>query len=155
MKKGFTIIEVMLAGSIILVIALALFEGVMAGARTCHENSELLAADAYAWDVAWKRFNEDFSQSYKSASLPLVIAENLSSNAMPVLYYEGSPATCYVTVSNAADRTDWTGRVIDVNVCWGPANDRRILAPMAGVTYHRAFNHVISVQRSLVGRGAP
>ncbi len=57
MRKGFTLTECMVAGAIFCVTALALLQGIPMVNRIATENAQLLAADAVAWDAAWKTFN--------------------------------------------------------------------------------------------------
>ena len=59
-RGGATLIEVMLAAAILSLMVLALFEGIAVSARIARENAEYLQADAYAFDLAWKRFNESY-----------------------------------------------------------------------------------------------
>ena len=148
-RNGFSLVEVMLAGSLLCLVTLALFEGIIVGARVVHEDSEVLAADSLAWDVAWKRFNEDYSRNFRPGQLPFTLEENISSNRMPALWYEGSAPKCYTVISNSPDRT---GRVIDVNVEWGPKTARKILYPRSGSSDAKSYNHPVRVYRSLLGR---
>ena len=148
-RRGFSLVETMLAGALLTLVTLALFEAVITGARIVHENSEALAADALAWDSLWKRFNEDFDSSYRAGTLPFTREETVTSNRMSVLWYPGSPAKLVTVVSNSADRT---GRVIDVNVEWGPSSSRKSLMPRTGA---KSFNHPVRVYRSLLGRVNP
>ena len=50
-KRGVTLVEVMLAASILALMVLALFEGIAVSARVARENAEYLQADAYAFDA--------------------------------------------------------------------------------------------------------
>ena len=56
-RRGVTLVEVMLAGSIIVLASLAIFEGIIVSARIAHENAEILKAEAVVWDAVWKKFN--------------------------------------------------------------------------------------------------
>ena len=133
---GQTLVEVMLAGAITVMLTLVLLESLIFGARTARENSQLLAADAYAFDTAWRHFNESFE------NMPSALKGQpytLSSNAVPVLSSGEWPAArSYVTVTNAG-----AGKIIAVDVEWGPAGRRRRLSD-----YHR-----IELFRSAVNRG--
>ena len=61
-RGGFTLVEVMLAGAIAVLMTLSLMEGLVVSAKISHENSELLAADAFAWDTAWKWLNNHLDE---------------------------------------------------------------------------------------------
>lgn len=130
-RSGVTLVEVMLAGAVLLVVMLSLFEGVLVCARLTKENSELLAARHYAFDVAWNRMNERAENLLKykyTNAAPLV--ETISSNAAPVLYRAGSPARSYTIITNVPGKQ---GVMIAVNVEWGPAGKRKILCRRSNV----------------------
>lgn len=148
-RAGVTLIEVMLAGFITMLVALALFEGVAVASRISRENSELLAADAYAWDTIWQTFN----RLYQSPQNLGTTTTTLGEADMPPLYYAKSPAKCYTTVAyhrNAENKID--GTQITVNVEWGPANARRRLSNATGAATAKSFNHVVTVYRSNIPR---
>ena len=136
--RGATLIEVMLAGSILLLMVLSLFEGIAVAARIARENAEYLQADAYAFDLAWKRYNEKYSalRSFVSASSPVrTIDEAIDNNgvveAAPMLYRSGSPAVSHTTITRITDPNDASvelGLLISVDVEWGAANSRRRLS---------------------------
>ncbi len=134
-KRGLTLIEVMLAASITALMVLVLLEALIFGARVAKENSQILAADAYAFDVAWRHCNESFDkmQTLRNQSY------DISSNAAPAISLAGWPkAKCYVTVTNAG-----TGKMIAVDVEWGATGHRKNLN-----SYHRT-----EVFKSQVERG--
>ena len=85
-KRGVTLVEVMLAGAITVLVALAVMQGVILSVRICHENSELLAAEAYAWDTAWKwlnKKNEDLNDSAQPLYYPNANGFDITSNEWP------------------------------------------------------------------------
>lgn len=148
-KSGVTLIEVMLASFITLLVALSLFEGIAIAARLSHENSEFLAADAFAWDSIWQVFNEKY-QSPKNLGTTSCTLEKAD---MPVLYYEGSPAVRYTTIAYSRDSANKiVGTQISVNVEWGPADSRKRLSNATGSSNARSFNHVVTVFRSSIPR---
>lgn len=157
MRSGFSIAECMLTGSLICLLALVSFEGIIAASRIVHENSEFLAADALAWDVAWKRFNESPSelQSVQRPWTNPVVDQDVTSrgrdqSAAPALWYgANNPVQVYSVITNAADGL---GVMIHVNVEWGPAGHRRALSPVSGKRL-KHFNHDIGVYRSKLERG--
>lgn len=122
MRKGFTLTECMLASSIICLTALVSLEGVIVTTRIAHENSEILAADAIAWDAAWKRFNEDFTKLKVGESS----TETLSDDAAGPLNAYDTPAQLIVSVT---DDDNFPGlRKVITDVEWGPSNKRRRLS---------------------------
>lgn len=163
MRKGFTLTEAVLASSLLCFVSLGLFEGIITASKIAHENSEFLAADALAWDVAWKRFNEPYAnltESLRPYSNPIVETVSTSNgkekSAAPVLWYgSGSPAKVYTVISNGVYRIngyEQQGVLISVNVEWGPAKDRRSLAPIRNKTT-RHFGHQVEIFRGTMERG--
>lgn len=157
MRGGFTLVEVMLAGAIAVFMTLALMEGLVVSAKISHENSELLAADAFAWDTAWKWLNKsykdlpDVKHTYDSVT---DTAMAMTTNDCPVLNFEhaGGDPRVVVTVdmcdgTNVVVRHGTNVKVkrIDVDVEWGPAGDRKRLSQYKGV----------SVYKSQIDRGVP
>ena len=136
-KSGVTLLEVMLASSITAVLVLVLLETLIFGARIAKENSQLLAADAYAFDVAWRLCNVAHDNLPTSANANWYA---ISSNAAPAISLAGwDPARCYVTITNAGG-----GKVIAVDVQWGPSGRRRSLN-----SYHRTEIFKSKVERGL------
>ena len=133
-KRGATLIEVMLAASIFALMVLSLFEGIVVSARIARENAEYLQADAYAFDLAWKRYNESYAalRNFVSATVPeQTFNENITEDAAPMLYRAGSPAVSYTTITRIVDPNDTSvelGVYISVDVEWGAANSRRRLS---------------------------
>ena len=132
-KRGVTLVEVTLAGALFSFVVLGLFEGIAVAARIARENSEYLAADAYAFDLAWKRFNEDYSKlkALRSELNGRIITEAISSNAVPILYIPGSEAVARTTITwprDNANQERQDGLVISVDVEWGPAGKRHRLS---------------------------
>lgn len=126
--RGATLIEVMLAASIFMLMVLALFEGIAVAARIARENAEYLQADAYAFDLAWKRYNESYLALRGLSATP---DEEITEEAAPMLYRAGSPAVSHTTITRIADPNDASvelGLLISVDVEWGAANSRRRLS---------------------------
>ena len=67
-RRGVTLVEVMLAGSIAVLLTLACLEGVIVATRISHENAQLLAAEAFAWDTAWKWLNKPYDELNNSTT---------------------------------------------------------------------------------------
>lgn len=137
--RGITLTEVMVAGAIFSLLALTLFEGVGLAARLSQENAEYLAADAYAFDLAYKRSRESFSELLKvlAAQNGAAMRETISSNACPVIFRPGSGnAATSLTRINWAKTADGyddpNALLISVDVEWGPQNKRHALSDRFG-----------------------
>ena len=134
-RRGVTFIEVMLAASILALTVLAVFEGIAVSARIARENAEYLQADAYAFDLAWKRYNENYSslrnlmgKTLTQVELP---SEEITEEAAPMLYRAGSAAQSYTTIKRVMDPNDASvelGILISVDVEWGASGARRRLS---------------------------
>ena len=134
-KRGVTLIEVMLAASILALMVLSLFEGIAVSARIARENAEYLQADAYAFDLAWKRYNENYSslrnligKNQTQVELP---SEEITEEAAPMLYRAGSAAQSYTTIKRVMDPNDASvelGILISVDVEWGTPGARQRLS---------------------------
>ena len=127
MKKGFSLVECMLAGSITCLMVLVLFEGIIVAGRIAHENSQYLAASDYAFDLAWVKMNEAVEKLRDHADKTETVT--MSKESAPTLYYENSPARSYVKFEqDDANSGVW----ITTNVEWGPAGRRRRLNTSSG-----------------------
>ena len=125
----------MLAASILALMVLSLFEGIAVSARIARENAEYLQADAYAFDLAWKRYNENYSslrnlmgKNQTQVELP---SEEITEEAAPMLYRAGSAAQSYTTIKRVMDPSDASvelGILISVDVEWGASGARRRLS---------------------------
>ncbi|MBQ3288599.1 MAG: hypothetical protein IJH50_04240 [Kiritimatiellae bacterium] len=165
MRGGFTLVEMMLAGAIAVLMTLALMEGLIVSAKVSHENSELLAADAFAWDTAWKWLNKSYDElpavappgrTYDSATDTSMA---MTTNDCPVLNFEhtgGDPRVvvrvvmCEGTGAIARHGTNVKVKRIDVDVEWGPEGDRKCLNGLCGSAN---YSHPVSVYKSPIDRG--
>ena len=163
-RRGVTLVEVMLAGAIAVLLTLACLEGVIVSTRIAHENSQLLAAEAYAWDTAWRWLNKPYDELNNSTSpkfYPDAGYSVVSSNDCPMLCKElngGSDAKLYVRVqlltgSAMPVRHGDSAAVkrIDVDVEWGPSTSRRRLNSLS--TSGRTFSIPVSVYKCQIDRG--
>lgn len=163
-RRGVTLVEVMLAGSIAVLLTLACLEGVIVSTRIAHENSQLLAAEAYAWDTAWKWLNksyDDLNNSNVARFYPDAGFETISSNACSMLCRElngGADAKLYVRVrllsgGEALVRHGALAAVkqIDVDVEWGPSTARRRLNSLGASGM--SFNIPVTVYKCELDRG--
>ena len=139
MRKGFTLLECMLAGSLLCLLAVAFLKGIAVTSRVAHENAQVLAADGIVWDAIWKKFNEDYDSLRVKAAAD---EEELSESAAPELYVEGSPPVLSVRVSAVIGYPDL--REISADLEWGPAAERKRYSD-----YQPAF-----VYRSPLGRAS-
>ena len=164
MRSGATLVEVALAGAIAVLLTLAFMEGIAVAARISHENSQLLAAEAYAWDTAWKWLNKPYDELNNTATAafyPSAAGETVSSNACPVLCRAlngGADAKVFVRVTfltgaSALRRheADAEAKLIEVDVEWGPASDRRCLNGLASGA--RSYSVPVSVYKGPLERG--
>ena len=164
MRRGATLVEVALAGAIAVLLTLAFMEGIAVAARISHENSQLLAAEAYAWDTAWKWLNkpcDELNNTATAAFYPSAAGETVSSNACPVLCRAlngGADAKVFVRVTfltgaSALRRheADAEAKLIEVDVEWGPASDRRCLNGLASGA--RSYSVPVSVYKGPLERG--
>lgn len=139
-RRGVTLVEVALAGALATLLALAFMEGVIVSSRIAHENAQLLAAEAFAWDTAWKWLNKSYDDLNGAATAkfyPDAGYATVSSNDCPMLCRElngGADARVYVRVAYLSGSAGplrhgerATGKRIDVDVEWGAVGDRRHL----------------------------
>lgn len=163
-RPGLTLIELMLAGAILGMLAFGSIWGIMHISRFVERRGELMAADGFCWDVAWAIFNSDYDllNAYMVNEVPeegkLARPEfgpayleikgvlrkkntgNWTSNydflsQLPA--YEANPPVCYIILSNRCESgmfRDDEGVFINVNLEWGPKGQRRFLMPRPETT---------------------
>ena len=172
-RGGFTLVEVMLAGSIAVLMTLALMEGIIVAAKISRENSQLLAAEAFAWDTAWKWLNKAYddlpAQAGDGVRYDLTIDGDFkrdtthgmlgaSTNDCPELVAAKVGAAPRIVVRvvlcPALSRHGKTlkAKRIDVDVEWGPEGDRKCLNGLCGANI-ASYGRPISVYKSPVNRG--
>ena len=61
-KAGVTLVEVMLAGAMTALAALATLEAFVVAGKIARENAEALRADNIAFDLLWRKFYGDYEQ---------------------------------------------------------------------------------------------
>ena len=162
-RCGFTLVEAMLAGAIAVLMTLALMEGLVVSAKVSHENSELLAAEAFAWDTAWRWLNKAHEHLEKKEYPQDGVGVEMSSNDCPVIYRADSPAKCYVHMETISPSNVGTGEVsvafsglrrIEVDVEWGPADARVCLSGGSSLSdAPQSYNVPIAVMKGNVDRG--
>ena len=146
--RGFTLVEAMVAGGVLSLATLALFEGISHAARLSRESAEVLQAEGVAWDAAWAAFNEDYdlllAECRRGAGGESERTVELSAEAAPLLARYDARPVLYVTLkSNDATTIDVDGSrkafvLVESDVAWGPGANRRRLS---------------AVQRTFVYRG--
>lgn len=130
LSRGVTLIEVMLAAAIFALMVMALFEGIAVSARIARENAEYLQADAYAFDLAWKLYNEGYEELQKHlGERTETLQESVAKEVVPMLNREGSPVVLRtriisISVPNPIGTTS-NGILISVDVEWGLPESRR------------------------------
>ena len=165
-RGGFTLIEVMLAGAIAVLMTLALMEGLVVAAKVSHENAELLAADAFAWDTAWRWLNKAYDELPSQTAG--VVYDSATDNAMVITTNDcpelaasktgGDPRVVVRVVlcdgAGAIPRhgTNVKAKRIDVDVEWGPAGDRKCLNGLCGADI-ATYGRPVSVYKSSIDRG--
>ena len=60
MRKGFTLVECMIAGAILTLVVTAFMRALSVINRVEHENAQYLEADAIVWDAIAANFNRDY-----------------------------------------------------------------------------------------------
>ncbi|MBO7684456.1 MAG: prepilin-type N-terminal cleavage/methylation domain-containing protein [Kiritimatiellae bacterium] len=169
-RGGFTLVEVMLAGAIAVLMTLALMEGIIVAAKISRENSQLLAAEAFAWDTAWKWLNKAYDDlPANGARYDVTVSGasardgdlSVSADDCPELLAAKAGASPRVVVSvvpcKDADALPRHGRTlkakrIDVDVEWGPEGDRKCLNGLCGADV-ASYGRPISVYKGSVDRG--
>jgi len=130
MRKGFTLVECMLAGSILSIAALGLLQGLGVLSRVAKENAEMLEADALAWDALAAAFNRDYEKialGTTRRALSSAEAPQLTSEETSRLLADGESAEAVLTLRvlrmPPAERD--VLRSIMCAVEWGEAGNRK------------------------------
>ena len=131
-KRGVTLVEVMLAGAILVLLSLAMFNGISVAVRIAHENAETLSAEAVVWDAVWKRFNEEYSMLLPTDGW---VSETLTTNAAPALSGYNMPPVLKLRVSAIPGYTSL--RCIEGDIEWGPTTKRRALSGTCPIFVYR------------------
>lgn len=140
MRGGFTVVESLVGAVILGFTAIAFFEGVAFFSRLSHENSELLTAEAVAWDAVWKTFNEPLENLEFVLSPPYEreFLQNLREEEAAQLCVYDAPPRLRLRVDALASgvATDelndvWWSRDlvrISADIEWGDSRCRRLLS---------------------------
>ena len=158
-RQGITLVEVMLAGAIVSILMGAFLAGIVTSAKVSRENSEILAAEAYAWDTAWKWFNkkdEELNDSDEPAFYPSGSGVEVLSNECPIIYRSDAPARCFVRVTGRVPADAAASafvKCIDVNVEWGASGGRRRLNLVGAPAGAESCNVPVTIFKSPIDRG--
>jgi len=119
-KAGVTLIEVMLAGAMTAVAALATLECFIVAAKIVHENAETLRADGIAFDLLWRKFYGDYEKmnSTVGKSPDWKDTSDTTSPYYSTSYTNRPSFTYYESVSNHLG-----GKILSVDLKYG-TNDR-------------------------------
>jgi len=160
---GATLVEVLLAGALLLLVSLSFFEGVVVAGGIAKENSEYLAADAFAYDLAMCVYSQNYETDESNSGIVVThkdISDMASSwggtgewqdipetsdgqSLVPVLAKDGWPTPQY-RVEVATSTRVKKGKLIQVDVQWGPAGNRQLLSN----------RHAVQIFRANIDRGA-
>ncbi|MBO7720862.1 MAG: type II secretion system protein [Kiritimatiellae bacterium] len=168
-RGGFTLVEVAVSSAIVVIMTLALMEGIVVSAKISHENAELLAADAFAWDTAWKWMNKSYDdikadlhgQTVKDYDSSADAGMLMTSNDCPELVSSktGGNPRVVVRVEKCADAQAISrhGKSLEVlrigvDVEWGPSGDRKCLNGLCGADIAN-YSHPVTVYKSTIDRG--
>lgn len=121
-KAGVTLVEVMLAGALTVVAALATFEGFIVATRIAHENALTLRADGIAFDLLWRKFYGDY-ETMTSTVGKTPVEKNTQDQGSP--YRQGLTSSVtnipqyayYESVSNYCG-----GKILSIDLKYGANN---------------------------------
>ena len=117
---GVTLVEVMLAGAMTAVAALATLECFIVAAKIVHENAETLRADGIAFDLLWRKFYGDYEKmnSTVGKTPEWKDTSDITSPYYSTTYTNRPSFTYYESVSNHLG-----GKILSVDLKYG-TNDR-------------------------------
>ena len=119
-KRGFTLVEVMVAGAILALLTCALLEGIIVAVKVSRDNSRHLAAEALAFDLAWLHFNRDYDGDLRKA---VATTTYDAAGLAPTL--ANADATARVLISSV---DGISGVLIHSEVAWGSAANRQTVS---------------------------
>ena len=105
MRRGFTLVECMVAGAILVLVVTAFMRALTVINRVARENAQYLEADAIVWDAIAETFNRDY------ASIPTEPFERESAVC-------GIPARLFVSFDGSfiSSWIEWNGQVVSNEV---------------------------------------
>ncbi len=123
-KRGFTLVEVMVAGAILALLTCALLEGIIVAVKVSRDNSRHLAAEALAFDLAWLHFNRDYDGDLRKA-----VATGTSTTTYDAAGLAPTLANADATARVLISSVDGiSGVLIHSEVAWGSAANRQTVS---------------------------
>ena len=113
MRKGFTLIECMVAGAILVLVVTAFMRALSVINRVEHENAQYLEADAIVWDAIAANFNRDYDDlkaDYRvngSWQVRSFAVTNLQHQATLSVAFDGCRISAWI---------DWNGQTLSNSV---------------------------------------
>lgn len=124
-KRGFTLVEVMVAGAILALLTCALLEGIIVAVKVSRDNSRHLAAEALAFDLAWLHFNRDYDGDLRKAVATGTSTTTYDDAAGLAPTLANADATARVLISSV---NGISGVLIHSEVAWGSAANRQTVS---------------------------
>ena len=124
-KRGFTLVEVMVAGAILALLTCALLEGIIVAVKVSRDNSRHLAAEALAFDLAWLHFNRDYDGDLRKAVATGTSTTTYDDAAGLAPTLANADATARVLISSV---DGISGVLIHSEVTWGSAANRQTVS---------------------------
>ena len=124
-KRGFTLVEVMVAGAILALLTCALLEGIIVAVKVSRDNSRHLAAEALAFDLAWLHFNRDYDSDLRKAVATGTSTTTYDDAAGLAPTLANADATARVLISSV---DGISGVLIHSEVAWGSAANRQTVS---------------------------
>ena len=124
-KRGFTLVEVMVAGAILALLTCALLEGIIVAVKVSRDNSRHLAAEALAFDLAWLHFNRDYDGDLRKAVATGTSTTTYDDAAGLAPTLANADATARVLISSV---DGISGVLIHSEVAWGSAANRQTVS---------------------------
>lgn len=124
-KRGFTLVEVMVAGAILALLTCALLEGIIVAVKVSRDNSRHLAAEALAFDLAWLHFNRDYDSDLRKAVATGTSTTTYDDAAGLAPTLANADATARVLISSV---DGISGVLIHSEVVWGSAANRQTVS---------------------------
>lgn len=136
-RRGFTLVEVMVASSVLALMTLAFFEGIIVAQSIARANSERLAADGFAFDLAWMKFNQDYTALRANLGTHTYSATDVAA-AVPALAHWANDGTLSAQ-TQVYTSTGVPGVFVRSAVSWGPNGN---LQTVEHRVYHGAMNRI-------------
>ena len=121
MRRGFTLVECMVAGAVLVLVVTAFMRALSVINRVEHENAQYLEADAIVWDAIAANFNRDYDDlkaEYRADGrwqVRCFDVTNLQHRATLSVTFDGSRISAWIewngqTLSNGVLRSEYARR---------------------------------------------